>query len=330
MILLSANRARMKEVSWDTRPVPDTAQWRRTLQALAAIALLTGAGTAIAAEASVHGYRIFLSVDMEGIAGAVSSKQISNDGLDYQQSRRVMTDELLAAIDGARKGGATEFVVTDGHGDSQNLLIDALPPDVRLIRGTPLPLQMMEGIQESKFDGAIFLGYHASASSVRGVRAHTFSSARISEIKVNQLPASEGYFNAGIAGDFGVPVLMVTGDQATVDELRPHLKGAEMVAVKREIGYQSADVVPPIRAQQLIREAATRAVHRIATVTPLKITHPVTVDVTFHFYRPAELLGWLPEVQRTGGRSIRYQSKDLATAMRFLSFILNYNVTLEP
>src|ERR1700745_3929687 len=101
------------------------------LWSVTAIALLSATGKANCAEPNHHGYRSFLSVDMEGVAGAVSPKQISNDGLDYQQSRKIMTDELLAAIDGARRAGASEFVVTDGHGDSQNLLVDALPPDVR-------------------------------------------------------------------------------------------------------------------------------------------------------------------------------------------------------
>jgi D-amino peptidase len=277
-----------------------------------------------------HGYRIFVSVDMEGIAGAVSPKQFSNDGADYQQSRRAMTDEVLAAIAGCRKAGASEFVVTDGHGDGQNLLPEALPADVRLIRGVSMPLQMMEGIQLGKFDGAIFLGYHASASSTRGIQAHTFSSARISEIKLNGVPASEGYFNAAIAGQFGVPVILVSGDQAATDELVDVLKGAQLVVAKNSIAYQAAETISPSEAQRLISNAATLAVQHLGSVTPLKLPTPVTVEVTFHFYRPAELLAWLPGVARKSSRSIQYQSPDMSTAMQFLSFMLHYNVALEP
>ena len=114
--------------------------------------------------------RVYISVDMEGIAGAVTPNQISAGEIDYQQSRVFMTNEVNAAIAGARKAGATEFVVADSHGNMQNLLIDQLPEDVRIVRGGSRPLIMMEGIQHGKFDAAMFIGYHASASSTGGAR----------------------------------------------------------------------------------------------------------------------------------------------------------------
>ncbi len=303
----------------------------RLLQLAAAGSLLTNISYCAADTASPQGYRIFISVDMEGIAGATSPKQFSTDGLDYQQSRRIMTEELLAAIAGARKAGASEFVVTDGHGDGQNLLLEMMPADVQLIRGSPLPLQMMQGIQGGQFDAAIFLGYHAGASSIQGIHAHTFSSARVSELKLNGIAASEGYFNAAIAGNFGVPVIMVSGDRAATEELRPFLRGAEFVVVKQSIGFQAAEVISPERAQELISDAAARAVKRIGHEPPVvRLSSPVTVDVTFHYARPAELLAWLQNVKREGSRTIQYQSQDAAAAMQFLSFVLHYNVTLEP
>jgi len=280
--------------------------------------------------AATQGRRIFISVDMEGVDGAVTSNQLSMSGNDYQQTRQLMTDELLAAIAGARAAGATDFVVADAHGQGQNILIDRLPNDVHLIRGTARPLGMMEGIEEGHFDGVFFLGYHAGASSLRGVRAHTFSSARLSEVRLNGIPVSEGQVNAAIAAHFGVPVLLASGDDATIEELRSAVPQAEMVEVKRSISFHAADNLAPAEAQRRIRDGATRAMRQIGATTPNRTVTATSIELTFHFYQPAELLAWLPNVQRTGARSIRYQSPDIVSAVRFLNFVLGYNVDLEP
>jgi D-amino peptidase len=294
---------------------------------IAALVLACGMGLAAPAAAR-DGYRIYISVDMEGIAGAVSPAQITPSGNEYAAYRKIMVGEVLAAIAGAREAGATEFVVSDSHGSLQNIPIDDLPDDVTLIRGEPRPLGMMEGIDRGKFDGAMFIGYHASASNPRGVRAHTFSSARLSEVRLNGVPASEGYINAAIAGQFGVPVLLVTGDDVAVEELS--ILKAESVAVKRAIGFEAAESVTPAAARKLIEAAARRAVGRIPSYAPFKVAQPAVLDVTFHFYRPAELLAWLPIVERTGPRSIRFKGKDTAEALRLLEFALSYSVELQP
>jgi D-amino peptidase len=284
---------------------------------------------ALAAPAAARaGYRIFISIDMEGLAGAVSANQIGATGNEYQAYRKIMLGELLAAIAGAREGGATRFVVSDSHGLLQNLPVEDLPDDLTIIRGQPRPLSMMEGIDGGKFDGAMFIGYHAGASNPRGVRAHSFSSARVSEIKLNGVAASEGYLNAAIAGQFGVPVILVTGDDVTLEELAP-LK-AEGVAVKRAIGFEAAESLTPAAARQLIQAGAKRAVQRIASFKPFLTPRPATLEVTFHFYRPAELLAWLPGVERTGARSVRFSGKTPADVMRMLEFSLKYSPELEP
>ena len=283
---------------------------------------------AVSSPASARGYRIYISVDMEGIAGAVSANQIGAAGNEYAAYRKIMVGEVLAAIDGAREAGATEFVVSDSHGSLQNIPIEDLPDDVTLIRGSPRPLGMMEGIDRGKFDGAMFIGYHASASNPRGVRAHTYSSARVSEIKLNGVAASEGYVNAAVAGQFGVPVLLVSGDDVAVEELA--VLKAEGVAVKRAIGFEAAESRTPAAARALIRAGAKRALQRIAGFKPFVTPRPATLDVTFHFYRPAELLAWLPAIERTGPRSVRFSGKTPADVLRTLEFVLNYSPALEP
>lgn len=281
-----------------------------------------------APEPARQGYRIFISVDMEGIAGAVSANQIGATGNEYAVFRKVMVGELLAAIAGAREAGATEFVVSDSHGSLQNLPIDDLPDDVTLIRGTPRKLGMMEGIDRGRYDGAMFIGYHASASNPRGVRAHTFSSARLSEVKLNGVAASEGYVNAAVAGQFGVPILLVTGDDVAVEELG--VLKAEGVVVKRAVGFEAAESVTPAAARKLIQAGAKRAVERIRSFAPFRVAQPTTMELTFHFYRPAELLAWLPIVERTGSRSVRFRGKDPAEALRLVEFALKYSPELEP
>src|SRR4029077_8584466 len=127
--------------------------------------------------------------------------------------------EVLAAIEGAKQGGATDIVVTDAHGNEQNLLIELFPPDARIVRGSPRRLGMMAGLDDS-FDAAMFVGYHASTTNPSGVRAHTFSSARFTRVTLNGTPVTEGAWNAATAGQFNVPVVLVSGDDAAVAEIR--------------------------------------------------------------------------------------------------------------
>jgi D-amino peptidase len=150
-------------------------------------------------EAQVKKMKIYISADMEGVVGVVSGDQLGPTGFDYQRARELMTQEVTAAIEAAFEAGATEVVVSDSHGNAQNLLIEKLPKSILLVRGFPRPLTMMQGIDET-FDGVIFIGYHSSTTNPSGVRAHTFSSARLADVRLNNVSMSEGSFNAAIAG----------------------------------------------------------------------------------------------------------------------------------
>src|SRR5271167_3633389 len=168
--------------------------------------LITFTGIAISYGQQPRKLKVFISVDMEGVAGVVSVDQLMPGSFEYDRFRNFMTQETLAAIEGARQAGATEFVVADSHGNEQNLLIEQFPPDVRIVRGDPRHGGMMGGIDGS-FDAAMFVGYHASTHNAKGVRAHTFSSARLTRVALNGQPVTEGAWNAAIAGQFGVPVI---------------------------------------------------------------------------------------------------------------------------
>lgn len=282
---------------------------------------------------TVHGQvkkmKIYISADMEGVVGAVSGEQLSPSGFEYQRFREFMTQEANAAIEAAFEAGATEVVISDSHGNAQNLLIEKLPKIVMLVRGFPRPLLMMQGIDET-FDGAIFLGYHSSTTNSQGVRAHTFSSARLADVRLNNVSMSEGSFNAAIAGHFNVPVIMVSGDDAAVNELSSVVGGIEGAVVKWNYGFHSAKTMMPDAAYSLIREKVKKAIGRIREFKPYKPKAPFQLDVRFKNYRPSEILSYLSIVERTDSHSIRFVGKDMIEVSKFVEFIMTYEPGLEP
>jgi D-amino peptidase len=269
--------------------------------------------------------RVFISADMEGITGVVNASQLGPNELDYDRFRKLMTAEVNAAIDGALAAGATKITVADSHGNGLSILPDELNRNARLIRSWPRPLEMMEGIEQG-FDAAIFIGYHASIGTPGAVRAHTISSARFFDVRLNGKHASEALLNAAVAGEFGVPVVLLSGDDKIVDEARKTIDSKLVgVVVKRGIGYHSADSLSPEVARSMIRESTTEALQHLSSFTPYKVTHPVTLEITFKAMINAEILAYLPNVQRVDGATIRFVGKDMLEVMRFVSFVGNYD-----
>jgi D-amino peptidase len=275
------------------------------------------------------GKRIFVSVDMEGIGGAVTDQQLGTAGFEYQKFRELMTEEANAALAAAREAGATEFVVADSHGNFQNLLPDKFAADVQLVRGGPRPLSMMQGIDDS-FDGVIYVGYHSSTTKLEGVRAHTLSSAHLADLKLNGVSVTEGAWNAALAGHFGVPILAVSGDEAAVKELQALVPGVLGAIVKWPYGFHAARVVSPETSRQLIRDAVKKAMARRTQLTPHRVKTPVEVEVRFKAYRPAEVLAWLPLFKRVDAHAVRFAAKDMLEATRMLAFVMNYQFDLQP
>jgi D-amino peptidase len=292
------------------------------------LALLT-LGLVAAAGAQEKRMKIYISADMEGVAGVVTGEQLGPQGFEYQRFREFMTQEVNAAVEAAFEAGATEIVVSDSHGNGQNLLIEKLPKSVTLVRAFPRPLMMMQGI-DGTFAGAIFLGYHTGTTNTRGVRAHTMSSARLADVRLQGVSVSEAGINAAIAGHFDVPVIMVSGDDAAVEETAALLGEVEGATVKWSYGFHSAKTLMPEVAQQLIREKVKKAVGRIKDFKPYKLKPPVRLDVRFKSYRPAEVLSYLSIVERTDAHSIRFTGKDMIEVSKFLEFILTYEPSLEP
>ena len=273
--------------------------------------------------------RVYISADMEGITGVASGDQLGVGAFEYERFRGFMTAEVNAAIQGVRDAGPADIVIGDSHGNGESILIEKLPPDVTLVRSWPRPLGMMEGI-DSTFDAVIFLGYHASSVNPAGVRAHTISSARFTELDLNGTPMPEAGLNAAIAGYYGVPVALVTGDDVAVAEIRKLLGNIEGAVVKHAVSFHSTASMTPDAGQALIREKAKAAVQRLGTLKPYKLASPVRMDLSLKSYRPAELLAYLPMIKRTGARSIQYTAPTILEVSKFLEVVTHYSLELEP
>jgi len=273
--------------------------------------------------------KIYISVDMEGIAGVVTVDQLGPAGFEYERFRRFMTNETLAAIAAAKAAGATEIVVSDSHGNGESLLIDQFPKDVRIVRAWPRHGGMMAGI-DSSFDAAMFVGYHASTTNPRGVRAHTFSSAHLARVALNGNAVTEGEFNAAYAGSLGVPVIFASGDDAATEELRSRLGHLETVETKKSLGFHSAETLTPEAACEKISAGVQAALSRLRDFKPYVVKTPVTLELTFKNYTPAEILSYLRSVQRIDSHTIRFIGKDMAEVDDFVEVVDNYNPDMTP
>jgi len=284
---------------------------------------------ALTAPTQTRKLKIYISADMEGVVGVVTADQLGPQGFEYNRFREFMTEEVKAAAQAALDAGATEIVVSDSHGNGENLLIEKLPKHVAIVRSWPRPLMMMQGIDET-FDGVIFIGYHTSTTNTSGVRAHTISSARLADVRLNGISMPEAGINAAIAGSFNVPVIMISGDDAIVKEATDLLGNIEGAVVKWAVSFHAAKTMTPEMAYELIRDKTLKAIKRIKEFKPYNVKQPVQLDVRFKAYRPAELLAYLPIVQRTDSHSIRFVGKDIVEVSKFLEFITNYEPSLEP
>lgn len=303
---------------------------RATLLACAALVLIASAALAQDTdEPPQQGLRIYISADLEGVVGVVTGEQLGPDGFEYQRFRQFMTDEVNAAIDAARAAGASEFLISDSHGNGQNLLIEQLPEDTMVIRSWPRPLGMMEGIDET-FDGVIFIGYHASAANTRGVRAHTMSSANITDLRLNGTSMSEGSINAAIAGHFGVPVIMISGDDIAVAETQVIVGDMEGAVVKWAKGFHSAQSLTPDAGYEVIRTRANAAISRIEDFVPYVLDTPIELELSLKHYRPVELLSYLPNVEKVNSHTIRFVGQDMIEIAKFLRVAVGYRVDLQP
>ena len=261
--------------------------------------------------------RVYISVDMEGVAGVVHEDQ--TDPIDprhageYNRFRRLMTGEANAAIEGALAAGAIRVLVNDSHWRMMNLLAEELHPGAELLSGGPKARSMMEGI-ELGFDAALFVGYHAMAGTGHAIIDHTYTD-RVHEARLNGRPVGELGINAALAGAYGVPVALVSGDQALAAEARALLgPSVETVVVKHAVGRFAARSVAPAEACRRIREGVAAALGRPhpAFVLPA----PIRLEVDFELAQMADMAELAPGSVRTGGRTVGYTHDDYREVFR--------------
>ena len=299
------------------------------MKRVASLILLAATSLAPQAAQGQEGLKIFISADMEGLVGAVTGDHLGPSGFEYNMFREIMTREVNAAIEAARAGGATEIVVADSHGNGENLLLNLLPQDILLVRSWPRPLGMMQGIDET-FDGAIMIGYHASTTNTEGVRAHTFSSGNYAAMRLNGREVPEAAVGAAIAGQFGVPVIMISGDDAIVAEARSHLGDIEGAVLKWNHSFHSATTMMPDAAYRLIGEKVTAAMERIADFEPYVIDTPIRLELTFKNYQPSQILSYLSIVDRVDSHTVGFTGKDMVEVSKFIQFVGAYRADITP
>jgi len=251
--------------------------------------------------------RIYISADMEGITGIVSGDQ-TEEGTEFMQSRKLMTEEVNAAIRGAFSGGATEVVVNDSHNTMRNIIIEDLDPRASLISGNKKPLSMMEGI-DMGFDGAMLLGYHTKAGSP-GVISHTYS-GMIRSLKINGYELGEAGLNGLVAGHFNVPIIMASGDDKLCEEVRGFFGEIETVAVKRYITRNAAQSRPLKEVYKDIESTSKKAVKGIKNFKPIKLKGPYEMEVAFQNIILTDLASArVPGVVALDASTISYRSKE--------------------
>jgi D-amino peptidase len=261
--------------------------------------------------------RVYISVDMEGVAGVAHEDQTDpiepRHAGEYNRFRRLMTNEANAAIAGALEAGAETVLVNDSHWLMRNLLAEELNPAAELLSGGPKRLSMVEGI-DGGFDAAMFIGYHARAGTRNATIDHTYTS-RVYEARLNGEPVGELALNAAMAGLHGVPVALVSGDQALAAEARTLLgEGIEAVVVKEAVGRFAARSLAPAVACERIRAGAASALRREHKL--LKIAPPIRLEVDFALTQMADMAELVPGSVRTSGRTVEYGGDDYRDVFR--------------
>jgi D-amino peptidase len=258
--------------------------------------------------------KVFISVDMEGIAGVTGRDEITREGKDYERYRKLMTAEANQAIAGAFDAGATEVVVNDSHGGMRNLLYDELDPRAALTSGFNKPLAMMEGVAGAA--AAVFIGYHARAGQFPAVMDHTISGAQVHNWWMNGVLVGEAQLNAALAAYFGVPVVLVSGDDCLAREIEDTLPGTRTVVVKDALGQFTATSRPRAAVHDALRTGVRAAVEARDTVPIRPVSGPVTFRLEFTRSAYAEVAALLPQVARIDGRTIEVTGTDLLEAWR--------------
>jgi D-amino peptidase len=258
--------------------------------------------------------KILISADMEGATGVTWPADVEPGTEQWQRCRAMFTSDVNAAVAGLFDGGATEVLINEAHATMRNLQLESLDERAAMLTGRHKDLSMVEGIQHGDVDGVAFVGYHAGAGA-EGVLAHTYLPNSITSVIVNGEPASEGWLNARVAEQFGVPVILVTGDDRACSDAASYAPAAQTVAVKRCVSRYAAVCLPPaVTARDIAAAAAKAAVLAVRQPPAGASTFRVSVEVDAAQLALAAAI--VPGVERTGVRTVEYQAATASEMVR--------------
>jgi D-amino peptidase len=243
--------------------------------------------------------KIYISSDMEGTAGVVDWNQVTSTDSQYPYYSQLLTDEINAAIEGSLRAGATEFLVNDAHGRMANLHPSDLAGSARYLSGRVKPMYMMEGL-DATFDAAMFVSYHGSMGSQGSALSHTYFPGSFSQVTINGVVSGESGINALVALGYGVPVVLITGDDTTAEEIEPFCPGIHSAVVKESVTRFAANSLHPREACALINQKAYDAVKGISSTAQVNIELPATLAIDFTTSDFADLASRVNGFSRTG------------------------------
>ncbi len=283
---------------------------RDTMAAMRPIFFLLLALTPLFAQ----GKRIFVITDAEGVAGVC--RQDQTDPKDAEM-RQLLTGEINAAVQGFIDGGATEVIVWDGHDGSQTLSALTIDRRAKLATGDLGPTLLLE----RKFDGIAFIGQHARANTAGGVMAHSYSSLGVQNMLMNGKPVGEIETRAALAGSFGSPVIFLSGDQAAAAQLHAVVPDAELAVVKEGLGNYACVSLSADSARDLIRQRASSAMQKLASIAPYRVEGPVTIQIEYTTRNAlSRSMDARAGAEAVDARTVRYRGRDFLEAWKLSRF----------
>jgi D-amino peptidase len=271
--------------------------------------------------------KIFISADIEGVAGVVTPQQGQPGNVEYERARRLMSEEVSAAIAGAFDGGATEVLVNDSHGPMVNLIPELLDPRAELVIGRPKPMNMCAGLDKS-FAAVFFTGFHSGAGQ-HGVLSHTVNGFAFASIRVNGIDCAEATLYGAYAGSLGVPVTLLTGDDCLAAQCAPHFPGVRTAIVKTALSQRAARALSPEAARVLIRATAEQAARSIAECRPYVIPGPYNVEFDMNSVALADLGEAIPVASRLGPKTLGFQADSINAVIGWVNTLSAMSATLR-
>ena len=263
--------------------------------------------------------KIFISADIEGVAGVVVPQHGNPGNPEYERARRLMTEEVSAAVAGAFDGGATEVLVNDSHGPQVNLLPELLDPRAELLLGRPKPGGMFAGLDAS-FAGAFCTGYHSGAGR-HGILSHTVSGFAFAAIRVNGVDCAEAILYGAYGGSMGVPVLLLSGDNELEIQCAKIFPGARFVVVKHALTTRAARALSPEVARTRIRAAAEQAVRGRAACRPFVIPAPYRLELDMNSVMLADFASIIPSAERLAPRTVAFNADTMTAVIGWVAAV---------